>query len=90
VFGVSGKLQNDNRIMWDHQTESWWQQATGLAIVGDMVGKQLDFLQVRSLFWREVRQNMPLAHVISRESGFQGSEAGFYVIKVCPTDYSKG
>lgn len=90
VFGVSGKLQNDNLIMWDHQTESWWQQATGLAIVGDMVGEQLDLLPVRSLFWREVRQNMPLARVLSRESGFQGSEAGFYDIKVCPTDYSKG
>ena len=25
-FGVSGKLRNSDLIMWDRQTESWWQQ----------------------------------------------------------------
>ena len=88
LFGVSMKLLYDNLIMWDHKTESWWQQVSGLAIVGDLAGEQLDFLPVRTLFWRDVRQDMPSARVLSREAGFPDSEAGFYDIKMCPTDYS--
>jgi hypothetical protein len=34
TFGVSGKLRHFDLIMWDHETESWWQQFTGEAIVG--------------------------------------------------------
>ena len=88
LFGVSGKLLHDNLIMWDHQTESWWQQLSGVAIVGDLAGEQLDFLPIRTLFWRDVRQNMPSARVLSRESRFPESEAGFYDIKMCPADHS--
>ena len=88
LFGVSGKLLHDNLIMWDHQTESWWQQVSGKAIVGDLAGEQLDFLPVRTLFWRDVRRNMPSARVLSRESGFPESEAGFYDIKMCPADHA--
>lgn len=40
-FGVSGKLRYSDMIMYDRQTESWWQQALGEAIVGKMTGQQL-------------------------------------------------
>jgi len=40
-FGVSGKLRNSDMIMYDRQTESWWQQAIGEAIVGDLTGTRL-------------------------------------------------
>lgn len=40
-FGVSGKLRNSDMIMFDRQSESWWQQFTGEAIVGDMLGAEL-------------------------------------------------
>ena len=33
-FGTSGFLRKSDLIMWDRQTESWWQQITGEAIVG--------------------------------------------------------
>ncbi|MCZ6788909.1 MAG: DUF3179 domain-containing (seleno)protein, partial [Chloroflexi bacterium] len=36
TFGVSGLLRQSNMIMWDHETESWWQQGTAEAIVGSM------------------------------------------------------
>ncbi len=48
-FGVTGKLRNSNLIMYDRQSESWWQQATGEAIVGKMTGTQL--VQIPS--WQE-------------------------------------
>ena len=40
-FGVSGKLRFSDMVMYDRQTESWWQQFTGEAIVGEMLGTQL-------------------------------------------------
>jgi hypothetical protein len=40
-FGVSGKLRNSDMIMYDRQTESWWQQAVGEAIVGELTGTEL-------------------------------------------------
>ena len=30
-FGVSGNLRHSDLVMWDRQTESWWQQLTGRA-----------------------------------------------------------
>ena len=44
TFGVSGKLRNSDMIMYDRETESWWQQALGQAIVGDMLGTDLTLL----------------------------------------------
>ena len=43
-FGVSGKLRNSDMVMYDRQTESWWQQAVGEAIVGELTGTELDAL----------------------------------------------
>ena len=40
-FGVSGKLRNSDMIMYDRQTESWWQQAIGQGIVGEMTDVKL-------------------------------------------------
>ncbi|MEM8658040.1 MAG: DUF3179 domain-containing protein [Pseudomonadota bacterium] len=43
-FGVSGNLRHSDMIMYDRQTESWWQQFTGEAIVGTLLGTRLDVL----------------------------------------------
>ena len=40
-FGVSGKLRFSDMIMYDRETQSWWQQAMGTAIVGDLTGTEL-------------------------------------------------
>ena len=40
-FGVSGKLRNSDMVMYDRETESWWQQAIGEGIVGEMTGVEL-------------------------------------------------
>ena len=37
-FGVSGLLRNSDLVMYDRKTESLWQQSSGRAIVGAMVG----------------------------------------------------
>ncbi|MDU8910520.1 DUF3179 domain-containing protein [Aestuariicoccus sp. MJ-SS9] len=41
-FGVSGKLRHSDMVMYDRETQSWWQQALGEAIVGELTGMRLD------------------------------------------------
>jgi hypothetical protein len=46
-FGTTGKLRHSDLIMYDRQTESWWQQFLGEGIVGSMTGKRLKTLPAR-------------------------------------------
>jgi hypothetical protein len=46
-FGVSGLLRHSDMIMYDRQTESWWQQFTGEAIAGALTGTRLQALPAR-------------------------------------------
>ncbi|MDA0231447.1 MAG: DUF3179 domain-containing protein [Proteobacteria bacterium] len=46
-FGTTGKLRNSDLVMYDRQTESWWQQFTGEAFVGKMTGIMLTALPSR-------------------------------------------
>jgi len=46
-FGVTGKLRFSDLVMYDRQTESWWQQFLGEAIVGELTGTRLEMLPVR-------------------------------------------
>lgn len=52
-FGVSGKLRHSDLIMYDRQTESWWQQFLGEAIVGGMTGTILKRLPARIMPFSE-------------------------------------
>ncbi len=58
-FGVSGKLHHSNLIMYDRQTESWWQQFLGEAIVGQMTGAALKRLPSRVIPFSEFRRAYP-------------------------------
>jgi len=46
-FGTTGKLRNSDLVMYDRQTESWWQQFLGQGIVGEMTGRKLKILPAR-------------------------------------------
>ncbi len=58
-FGVSGKLRNSDMIMYDRETESWWQQALGEAIVGELTGTTLTTLPTWMESWAEFRARNP-------------------------------
>ncbi|MCZ0812014.1 MAG: DUF3179 domain-containing protein [Pseudomonadota bacterium] len=58
-FGVSGKLRNSDMIMFDRQSESWWQQALGEAIVGRMTGTELRQLPSWMESWEQFRARHP-------------------------------
>ena len=46
-FGTTGKLRHSDLVMYDRQTESWWQQFLGEAIVGELTGKRLKIIPSR-------------------------------------------
>ena len=46
-FGTTGKLRYSDLVMYDRQTESWWQQYAGEAIVGELTGAALTMLPAR-------------------------------------------
>ena len=70
-FGTTGRLRFSNLIMYDRQTETWWQQATGEGIAGEYTGQQLTFLPASIIGWGEFKGNFPEGQVLSRETGFQ-------------------
>lgn len=70
-FGTTGRLRFSNLIMYDRQTETWWQQATGEGVAGEYTGQQLTFLPASIIGWGEFKGNFPEGQVLSRETGFQ-------------------
>jgi hypothetical protein len=46
-FGTTGKLRHSDLVMYDRQTESWWQQFTGEAIIGTLTGTKLRLVPSR-------------------------------------------
>ena len=65
-FGVSGKLRHSDMVMYDRETESWWQQAIGEGIVGEMTGRRLRPLLSWMESWDEFRVRNPEGLVMAR------------------------
>jgi len=59
TFGVSGKLRHSDMVMYDRETESWWQQAIGEGIVGRHTGVRLTQLPAWMESWDEFRARNP-------------------------------
>lgn len=68
-FGTTGRLRYSNLIMYDRQTETWWQQATGEAIIGELAGARLEPIPAAIIAWADFRQAYPTGKVLSRETG---------------------
>ena len=71
TFGVSGLLRGSNLIMYDHQTETWRQQFTGEAVVGELAGRQLRLIPTRMVSWASAREAFADIKVLSRDTGFE-------------------
>lgn len=65
-FGVSGKLRNSDMVMYDRQTESWWQQAVGTGIVGHYTDTELIQLPSWMESWSEFSTRNPDAIVMDQ------------------------
>lgn len=69
-FGVSGKLHQSDLIMYDRQTESLWQQITGEAIVGELLGEKLKAVPMDTVRWSEWKTLHPTTQVLSLNTGY--------------------
>jgi Protein of unknown function (DUF3179) len=72
-FGTTGNLRNSDLVMYDRQTESWWQQFGGRALVGELTGAELDQLPAKIVAWRSFAREHPDGTVLSRETGYSRS-----------------
>jgi hypothetical protein len=72
TFGSTGLLRNSGLIMFDRQTESWWQQFIGTAIVGEYTGEKLtiDFSS-QLISFGQFAERYPKSKVLSRDTGFR-------------------
>ncbi|MBA3891862.1 MAG: DUF3179 domain-containing protein [Gemmatimonadaceae bacterium] len=68
-FGTTGRLRHSDLVMYDRQTESWWQQATGEAIVGTLAGDSLRDVPSQTISWGDFRRAYPRGEVLSRPAG---------------------
>ncbi len=68
-FGTTGKLRKSDMVMYDRQTESWWQQFTGKGIVGEMAGVELARFPSSIVAFEDFNRSYPDGLVLSRETG---------------------
>ena len=63
-FGTTGKLRNSDLVMYDRQTETWWQQFTGEAIVGELAESKLRILPSRIQSLNLFRSRYPMGRIL--------------------------
>ena len=74
-FGTSGKLYNSNLLMYDRLTESYWSQALGLAVKGELAGKQLNLVPFDVITWGDWKKLYPNTLVLTTDTGHLRSYA---------------
>ena len=74
-FGTSGKLYNSNLLMYDRLTESYWSQALGLAVKGELTGTQLNLVPFDVITWGDWKELYPNTLVMTTDTGYLRSYA---------------
>jgi hypothetical protein len=94
-FGTSGKLYNSNLLMYDRLTESYWSQALGMAVKGELSGYQLNIIPFDVITWGDWKTLHSDTLVMTTDTGHIRSYAtdpyGRYYTEpriMFPVDYS--
>ena len=69
-FSTTGNIRKADLIMYDRQTESWWQQLGGEAIVGELTGSKLTPLPSNIVSFTDFKAQFPEGLVLSIDTGF--------------------
>ena len=72
-FGTSGKLYNSNLVMYDRYTNSYWSQALGEGITGELTGYKLEKIPFDLIRWSDWKSLYPNSKVLSTDTGFERS-----------------
>jgi hypothetical protein len=67
-FHLSG-INNQNFLMTDEQTGSWWQQASGEAVFGPLKGRRLDLVSYEEIGFADWRREHPGGRVLRPDDG---------------------
>ncbi len=70
-FGTSGKLYNSNLVMYDRLTGSYWSQALGQSITGQLAGEELKKIPFDVARWGDWKSLYPDSLVLTTETGFE-------------------
>ena len=73
IFGSSGFLYRSNKLMFDRETNSLWNQFTGEPVLGPLVDKgiKLKIRPVTITSWERWKKRHPETKVLSVETGFR-------------------
>lgn len=63
-FGTTGRLRKSDLLMYDRQTESWWQQFSGESVIGEYTGKKLKISPSRLESWASFKKRFPNGKVL--------------------------
>ncbi|QLH04957.1 hypothetical protein C5F49_06220 [Nitrosopumilus oxyclinae] len=69
-FGTSGKLYNSNLLMYDRFTESYWSQALGIAVKGELTGYKLNLIPFDVITWGDWKKLHPDTLVLTTDTGY--------------------
>ena len=86
-FGVSGKLADDDLVMYDRETESEWKQSTGECIAGEFESESLSVRPAAVLSVGGFRESYPDGVVLDPPGG--ESEAASDDDEPAPIDYAE-
>lgn len=77
TFGSSGFLYRSNKLMYDRQTRTLWNQLTGEPVLGELVGRELrlELLPVVLTSWEDWQEQHPDTRVLSLETGYERAYA---------------
>ena len=68
-FGTTGRLRYSNMVMYDCQTETWWQQGTGQAIAGEYAGRCLTQRSMTLVAWSDFKAAYPEGKALDHNTG---------------------
>ena len=73
TFGSSGFLFRSNKLMYDRQTRTLWNQLTGEPVLGELVGSgvKLDLLPLVVTTWQDWQAQHPDTVVLDLDTGYQ-------------------
>jgi len=63
-FGTTGKLRNSDLVMYDRNSQSWWQQFSGEGLVGEHAGEKLTMIPSRLDSWGRFKKEHPDGQVL--------------------------
>ncbi len=73
TFSTSGLLYRSNKLMYDHQTETLWNQFSGEPVFGKLQGRDIRLKVMPLLFttWADWLKTYPDSQVLDMETGYE-------------------